>query len=128
MGRYPHRETSLSTRGPQDLLAVEETSCLTDTLGLAEHLVTELPGGERQRVLLARALTQEPDVLLLDEPTTHLDIGYQLEVLELIRHLPRERDLITALSSQDLNPAARFCSRLVLLPRGGCVRSESRKR
>ncbi len=117
MGRYPHQTHPFIER-PRDLRAVEEALRLTDTLGLAKRLVTELSGGERQRVLLARALAQEPEVFLLDEPTAHLDIGHQLEVLELIRRLTVERDLITVLSSHDLNLASRFCDRLLLLSKG----------
>ena len=100
------------------MAAVEEALCLTDILALAERPVTELSGGERQRVLLARALAQEPDVFLLDEPTAHLDIGHQFEVLELVRRLTVERELVTVLSSHDLNLAARFCDRLLLLFQG----------
>jgi len=69
-------------------------------------------------VIIARALAQEPRILLLDEPTSHLDINHQLEVLELVRRLTNERGLVTVLTSHDLTLAARYCDRLLMLERG----------
>lgn len=117
MGRFPHVRT-LEREKAEDLEAVRNAMRLTGTLHLAERLIDELSGGEMQRVIIARALAQEPQVLLLDEPTLHLDISHQLEVLELIRRITRERGLITILVSHDLNLASRYCDRLILLNSG----------
>ena len=85
---------------------------------LAERLVAELSGGERQRVYLARALAQEPRLLLLDEPTANLDLGHQDRVLGLVRQLVRDARMAAIAAIHDLELAARFCDRLILLDRG----------
>jgi len=117
MGRHPYRSI-LGGETPRDLEIVNEALRLTNTLHLASRPITGLSGGEQQRVIIARALAQEPDVLLLDEPTSHLDINHQLEILELVRRLTKERGLVTLLTSHDLNLAARYCDRLLMLERG----------
>src|SRR5690606_5945613 len=94
---------------------------LTGTLPLAERPVSRLSGGERQRVAIARALAQEPRLLLLDEPTAHLDIGCQVDVLNLIARLVREERLAVVAVLHDLNLAAAYCDRLVLLKGGRVV-------
>jgi iron complex transport system ATP-binding protein len=88
-------------------------------------LVNQLSGGERQRVVIARALAQEPQILLLDEPTAHLDVKHQIEVMELVRRLNRERGLAVLVVSHDLNLAAQYCSRLVLFKEGRVYKSGS---
>ncbi|HID19898.1 MAG TPA: ATP-binding cassette domain-containing protein, partial [Methanophagales archaeon] len=82
---------------------------------------TELSGGERQLVIIARALTQEPTVLLLDEPTSHLDINYQLEIMGLLKRLTSHEGLIVIAVIHDLNLAAQYCDRLVLLHKGEII-------
>jgi iron complex transport system ATP-binding protein len=89
-----------------------------DALHLADRLIGELSGGEQQRVLLARALAQATPILLLDEPTTHLDLQHQLGLLELVHKLSRECELTVVIALHDLNLAARYADRLALLVEG----------
>jgi iron complex transport system ATP-binding protein len=88
---------------------------LTSTWHLKDRMFNELSGGERQRVVIARALTQEPSVLLLDEPVSHLDINHQIEILELVDRLKKTQGLLVIMVIHDLNLAARYCDRLILL-------------
>lgn len=90
----------------------------TDTLELADRLVGELSGGEQQRLMLARALTQSAPLLLMDEPTAHLDLQYQLNLLQLIRALVQEDRLAVLIAMHDLNLVARFADRVLLLVNG----------
>jgi iron complex transport system ATP-binding protein len=89
--------------------------------GFAERFVDELSGGERQRVILARALAQEPQLLLLDEPTANLDLHHQVAMLELVRGLTRQRGLAVLAAVHDLQLAALYCDRVVLLQDGQVV-------
>ncbi len=114
MGRNPYLGR-FTREGERDISVVESAMELTGTRHLAERRMDELSGGERQRVIIARALAQQPEILLLDEPTLHLDVNHQLEILELLEELTSEKKLVTLLVSHDLNLAARFCDRLVLL-------------
>jgi iron complex transport system ATP-binding protein len=119
MGRHPHlRPTQLE--GPGDLAIAHRALESTGTLHLAERPFTSLSGGERQRVVIASALAQQPEVLLLDEPTASLDLGYQLEVAALLRRLSREHDVTMVMATHDLNLAASMCGELALL-RGGTL-------
>ncbi|HWI52938.1 MAG TPA: heme ABC transporter ATP-binding protein [Symbiobacteriaceae bacterium] len=117
MGRLPHaarfrRETEADERAVR--AALEATS----TLHLKDRLVTGLSGGERQRVMVARALAQEPRLLILDEPTAHLDIAHQVELLDLTRRLNRERGLTVIAVLHDLNLAAQYAGRLLMIKDG----------
>ena len=103
----------------QDRQVVEEKLELTNTLQFADRVFNELSGGEQQRVIVAMALAQEPDILLLDEPTVHLDIQAQLEVLELVKKLNRQTGLIVMAAMHDLNLAALYFDRIILLFSGG---------
>jgi iron complex transport system ATP-binding protein len=117
MGRHPHlRPTQLE--GPRDLAIAHESLDATGSLHLAQRPFTSLSGGERQRVVIASALAQQPEVLLLDEPTASLDLGYQLEVAALLRRLSREHAVTMVMATHDLNLAASMCDTLALL-RGG---------
>ena len=119
MGRYP-RMGRLQIEGAADRRAAADAMQLTDTEAFSERTLDTLSGGERQRVFLARALAQQPQVLLLDEPTSNLDILHQLKILTLVRQLVDEG--LTAIAAiHDLNLAARFCDRLVLLTDGRVV-------
>lgn len=117
MGRTPHLGL-LRYEGENDLLIVQKAMEATQTLTFAERRVGELSGGERQRLTIARALAQEPKVILMDEPTANLDINYQIETLDLARHLCRGQELIVVTTLHDLNLAAQYCDRLVMLSNG----------
>lgn len=117
MGRYAHlarfgRETE------RDFSIVRHSLELTGTLHLADRLINEISGGEYQRVIIARALAQEPRILLMDEPVLHLDINHQIEIMELVRRLAREKNIAIVMVLHDLNLAGRFTDRLVLLNKG----------
>ena len=120
MGRTPHAPRLLGARRG-DREAVERVMERVDIQYLAQRPFQELSGGERQKVIVAMALAQEPDILLLDEPTVHLDINHQVEVLELLRRLNRESGLTVLATMHDLNLAALYFDNLVLLNEGEIV-------
>ncbi len=124
MGRTPHIGR-LHGETDQDRVAIEAALERTDTRDLADRLISELSGGEAQRVIVARALAQEPELLLLDEPTAFLDLNHQIEVFELLRRLNRDEGLTVLCISHDVNLASLYCDRLVLL-RDGLVADEGR--
>lgn len=114
LGRTPHLG-AWNTASSADRVAVEDALAATNTAELAERVFNELSGGERQRVLLALALAQESSVILLDEPTAHLDVKHQVESLDLLRALNRDRGVTILAAMHDLNLAARYFPRLALL-------------
>ena len=118
MGRTPHCDGLFES--PEDWEAVERAMARTDTLPFRGRDFRSLSGGERQRVLLASAVAQRPKTLLLDEPTTYLDIKYQVAIYRLLRNLSREGLLVVAVT-HDLNLAASFADRIVLLNAGRIV-------
>jgi iron complex transport system ATP-binding protein len=127
MGRFPHHRrniglSGLGWEGPEDIRTAEAAMRETDVLHLAHRSITDVSGGERQRAVIARALTQEPKVLLLDEPTAFLDLHHQLDICSILRRLNEERGLTVVLVSHDLNLASQYCDRLLLLDRGRTVR------
>jgi iron complex transport system ATP-binding protein len=117
MGRTPHLGL-LRYEGKKDLAIVKRVMEATKTLDFAERRVGELSGGERQRLTIARALAQEPKIILMDEPTANLDINYQIETLDLARQLCRKQKLIVVVTLHDLNLASQYCDRLVVLSDG----------
>lgn len=120
MGRNPHL-SRFEIETERDRRIAEQAMKRTKTLDLAERLIGTLSGGERQRVLIARALTQEARLLLLDEPTANLDIQHQIGILELVQGLIREDGLGAVAAVHDLELAARFCGRLVLMDHGAVL-------
>ena len=114
MGRHPHLGT-FQLEGPADFAIAREALVATGTAHLADRPYMTLSGGEKQRVVIASALAQSPDILLLDEPTASLDLGYQLEIAALLARLNRERGVTMVLATHDLNLAASLCDALVLL-------------
>ena len=120
MGRHPHLGT-FELEGPSDLALARDSLAATGTEHLAGRAYMTLSGGEKQRVVIASALTQSPEVLLLDEPTASLDLGYQLEVAALLRRLNRDRGVTMVLATHDLNLAASLCDRLILMRDGRVV-------
>ncbi len=120
LGRTPHIGP-LAREGPADFAAVHAALARLDLLELTGRLVTTLSGGERQRVLVARALAQDAPVMLLDEPTTALDVGHQQQVLELVHELRRDRGLTVITTMHDLTLAGQYADRLVLLDTGRVV-------
>ncbi len=116
MGRLPHLPR-LGRPGTEDLRAADHAMSLTGVHPFADRSIDTLSGGERQRVFLAMALAQDPQVLLLDEPTAHLDIQHQLEFLQLVRHQATE-GLTVVLALHDINLASVFADRLALMHSG----------
>lgn len=116
MGRYPHFGR-FQIEGRDDERIARDAMRLTGTLHFADRTLDTLSGGERQRVFVARALAQQPRILLLDEPTSNLDLLHQLKVLDLVRQLV-DGGLTVIAAFHDLNVAARYCDRLVLLGSG----------
>jgi iron complex transport system ATP-binding protein len=119
-GRFPH-VGALRMLRTQDHAAITAALEWTGMQDFANRPLDALSGGERQRAWIAVALAQETPILLLDEPTTFLDIGHQLEVLDLVRKLNRERAMTIVLVLHDLNQAARYSDRMVVLQRGKIV-------
>lgn len=117
MGRFPHLGP-FELEGPADMEIAREALAATDTLGLESRRFATLSGGEKQRVVIASALAQSADILLLDEPTASLDLGYQFEIASLLRRLNESRGTTMVVCTHDLNFAAALCGRCVLLHRG----------
>src|SRR6266700_2289141 len=117
LGRTPYINL-LGSKSSRDANIIQDAMHATDIIPLAGRIFNELSGGERQRVIIAMALAQEPKLLLLDEPTSHLDIKYQVETLELVQRLNRERAVTVIAAMHDLNLAARYFPRLLLFQRG----------
>ncbi len=119
-GRYPHQGFFRSWSAADDS-AVQRALEATETLELAGRNVDELSGGQRQRVWIAMALAQETEVLLLDEPTTYLDLAHQVEVLDLVTDLNRQRGTTVAIVLHDLNLAARYADHVIAMKGGRIV-------
>ena len=117
MGRLPHRTSGLFD-SPRDIERTREAMELTDTFELSGKTFTELSGGERQRVVLASALAQDPEVLLLDEPTVYLDLKHQIQFYNILERLNSDQQMTIVSVTHDVNLAARYARRMIAI-RGG---------
>ncbi len=120
MGRFPHRRMGLF-EDAADRKVADDVMRLTQTSDFAARALSTLSGGEAQRVHLAAALAQKPRVMLLDEPTASLDLRHQLTIFSLLRDLARQEGLLVVVVTHDLNLAAEFCSRVLLLDNGRSI-------
>jgi iron complex transport system ATP-binding protein len=122
MGRFPHhppgRLSLIGWESENDRRLAEQAMCDMDVEHVAARSIHSVSGGERQRAIIARALAQEPSVLLLDEPTAFLDLNHQVDICRILRRLNEERRLTVVLVSHDLNLASQYCDRVMLLESG----------
>ena len=121
-GRYPHQGWFRHWTSTDDAV-VAEALRVTETADLGSRRIEELSGGQRQRVWIAMALAQDPDILLLDEPTTYLDVTHQIEVLDLLTDLNRSRGTTVVMVLHDLNMAARYADHIVVMSAGRVIAS-----
>ncbi len=121
MARYYRQPGRLAGFSERDRVAIEEAMKLTEIFELREKKLNELSGGERQRVLIARALAQDTPVLLLDEPSSHLDLNFQLQVYRLLQELQKDRAKAILVAEHNLNLATAYCSGLVFIKDGKIV-------
>ena len=117
MGRHPHLG-AFTLEGPADLRIAGDAMASTGTADLAARQYMTLSGGEKQRVVIAAALAQSSEVLLLDEPTASLDLGFQLEIAALLQRLGRERGITMVLATHDVNLAASLCDSIIMMRAG----------
>ena len=117
LGRNPHLGL-FSGESPHDIDIVRHAMATTGITQLAKRKIGELSGGERQRVTIARVLAQEPQIILLDEPTANLDIAQQADILDLITGMCRENNIAGLIAIHDLNTAAQYCTRIIMLKNG----------
>lgn len=117
MGRYPHRGR-LMPFTVTDRRIVDETLALLDLTGIRKQRMQRLSGGEMQRAFLACGLAQKPEIILMDEPTTHLDIGHQIRLLDLVAELSRSSGLTALVTLHDLNLASLYCTSMALMHQG----------
>ena len=120
MGRSPYMGM-LGVEQEEDLKIAEQALTLTGVAHLAHRKLDQLSGGEQQRVFIARALCQEPDIILLDEPTASLDLAHQIRLMDLMEKLKKEKGITVVMVSNDINLAAMYSDRLLLLNKGEMV-------
>lgn len=120
MGRLPYM-SRFQFEGPKDRLFAKEAMKKTTCWKLKDKYVKNLSGGEKQRVIVARALTQDTEILLLDEPTSHLDLNFQYEILDLLAKLNRKKKVTIISVFHDINLASKYCNRLILMKEGEII-------
>lgn len=118
LGRTPYHSQFQFFDNDKDFLIAEKYMKMTNVLQFRNKFLSELSGGEQQLAAIARALTQEPELLLLDEPTAHLDIAHQINILNLLRRLNREIGITVMLIIHDINLAGEYCEQLIMLKNG----------
>jgi iron complex transport system ATP-binding protein len=123
-GRYPHRK-NINRLSKKDMKMIEWAMEVTNTLEFRNRELADLSGGQRQRVWLAMALAQETDILLLDEPTTYLDMAHQLEVLNIVQKLNTEHHCTIIMVLHDINHAARYSDELIAMKDGAIIKCGS---
>ena len=114
MGRMPFQEAFRGNSTDDERIVDEAMEC-TGLTSMSDRLINTMSGGERQRVIIARAIAQTPEIILMDEPTLHLDISMQFDVLDLVHRLSREKGLTVVIVSHDLPMVARYCDRIILI-------------
>jgi cobalamin transport system ATP-binding protein len=124
MGRNPSMDR-FKRETKEDIEIVKTAMEATGVTALAARTMNQLSGGERQRVIIARALAQQPKIMLLDEPTLHLDVNHQMEIMELVSELAHKEKLTVIMVSHDLNLAARYCDKIILLDGGSVLAAGS---
>ena len=121
MGRHPYL-SPLSFESKEDFEISQRAMETTMTAQFSDRYFNEISGGEKQRVMIASALAQNPEMMLLDEPTAALDLKYQVQILSILKNLNADHKMTLILAMHDLNLASRFCNRLILLNEGQIVR------
>lgn len=120
MGRHPHKKR-FQKDNIRDYDIVRESLEMTNTVDLKNRIVTEISGGEMQRVMIARALAQRPSIILLDEPTSHLDINHQMEILKLLKEMNRKNGTTIILVIHDINLGIRYSDQIIMLNKGKLI-------
>lgn len=120
MGRHPHKGR-FEKENKNDYKIIEESLEMTNTTYLRNRIITEISGGEKQRVMIAKALAQRPEIILLDEPTSHLDINHQIEILKLLKDLNKEKGTTIILVIHDINLGIRYSDKVIMLNEGKII-------
>ncbi len=120
MGRTPYLKM-FESMSSEDFNIVEDTMKLTDIVHIKDKSIREISGGERQRVIIAMAIAQDPKILLLDEPNANLDLKYQISIFELLKHLVKTKHISIIVAMHDVNLAVKYCNKIMLLNKGEIV-------